>query len=129
MPQKRHKPEEIVAKRSHSSLGYRPPAPEVSQWPAKPSGASPPATPALASRPVMHQDGNRTTRSGKATRLPPDDDDILGLAIQYHGCRNSVDRQNAGIASVDRRAAHISAFGWSRVGHRTTGSRALVVTG
>jgi transposase InsO family protein len=41
-------------KRPHSSLGYRPPAPEVIQWPATPSGAAPPATPAVASRPIMH---------------------------------------------------------------------------
>jgi len=41
-------------KRPHSSLGYRPPAPEVIQCPATPSGAAPPATPAVASRPIMH---------------------------------------------------------------------------
>ena len=41
-------------KRPHSSLGYRPPAPEVVQWPAQPSGAASPATPAVAPRPVMH---------------------------------------------------------------------------
>ncbi len=35
-------------KRPHSSLGYRPPAPEVVQWPAPPSGAASPATPAVA---------------------------------------------------------------------------------
>jgi putative transposase len=29
-------------KRQHSSLGYRPPAPEVIQWPASPSGAASP---------------------------------------------------------------------------------------
>ena len=44
------------AKRPHSSLGYRPPAPEVVQWPAPPSGAASPATPVVAPRPVMHQD-------------------------------------------------------------------------
>lgn len=32
-------------KRPHSSLGYRPPAPEAVQWLAPPSGAAPPATP------------------------------------------------------------------------------------
>jgi transposase InsO family protein len=32
-------------KRPHSSLGYRPPAPEVVQWPASPPGAASPATP------------------------------------------------------------------------------------
>lgn len=41
-------------KRPHSSLGYRPPAPEAIQWPASPSGAASPATPAVAPRPVMH---------------------------------------------------------------------------
>lgn len=41
-------------KRPHSSLGYRPPAPEVLQWPASPSGSATPATPAVAPGPVMH---------------------------------------------------------------------------
>jgi len=41
-------------KRPHSSPGCRPPAPEVAQWPAPPSGAATPATPAVAPRPVMH---------------------------------------------------------------------------
>ncbi len=41
-------------KRPHSALGYRPPAPEVLQWPASPSGAASPATPAVAAKPVMH---------------------------------------------------------------------------
>jgi IS5 family transposase len=41
-------------KRPHSALGYRPPAPEVVQWPASPSGAASPATPAVAPKPVMH---------------------------------------------------------------------------
>jgi putative transposase len=41
-------------KRPHSSLGYRPPAPQVVSWPAAPSGAASPATPAVAPRPVMH---------------------------------------------------------------------------
>ena len=40
-------------KRPHSALGYRPPAPEVVQWPASPSGAAPPAAPAVATKPVM----------------------------------------------------------------------------
>jgi len=40
-------------KRPHSSLGYRPPAPQVVTWPASPSGAASPATPAVAQRPVM----------------------------------------------------------------------------
>jgi putative transposase len=41
-------------RRPHSSLGYRPPAPEVISWPASPSGPASPATPAVAPRPVMH---------------------------------------------------------------------------
>ena len=41
-------------KRPHSSLGYRPPAPEAVQWPAPPSGAASPATPVVAPTPVMH---------------------------------------------------------------------------
>ena len=41
-------------KRPHSSLGYRPPAPAVVQWPASPPGAASPATPAIATTPVMH---------------------------------------------------------------------------
>lgn len=47
-------------KRPPSSPGYRPPAPQVAQWPAPPSGTAPPATPTVAPTPVMHQDGNRT---------------------------------------------------------------------
>jgi transposase InsO family protein len=43
-------------KRPHSSLGYRPPAPEGISWPASQSGPASPATPAVAPRPVMHQD-------------------------------------------------------------------------
>ena len=34
--------EKYKTKRQHSSLGYRPPAPEVIQWPASPSGAASP---------------------------------------------------------------------------------------
>ena len=41
-------------KRPHSSLGYRPPAPEVLQWPASPPGTASPATPSIAPTPVMH---------------------------------------------------------------------------
>jgi len=39
--------------RPHSSLGYRPPAPEAFLWPAPQSPPAPPATPALAPRPIM----------------------------------------------------------------------------
>ena len=40
--------------RSHSSLHYRPPAPEALQWPAAQPGPASPATPALKQRPTMH---------------------------------------------------------------------------
>lgn len=41
-------------KRHHSSLGYRPQATEVMQWPAAPSGPASSPTPSVAPRPVMH---------------------------------------------------------------------------
>jgi transposase InsO family protein len=41
-------------KRPHSALGYRPPAPEALLWPAAPPRSAPPATPAVAARPVMN---------------------------------------------------------------------------
>jgi transposase InsO family protein len=41
-------------KRPHSSLGYRPPAPEVVQWKASSPGAASPATPTIAPKPIMH---------------------------------------------------------------------------
>ena len=40
--------------RPHSSLGSVPPAPEVQLWPAALPRPAPPATPAVALRPVMH---------------------------------------------------------------------------
>ena len=40
--------------RPHSSLGYRPPAPEAVQWPAPLRGPASPATPAMVPKPVMH---------------------------------------------------------------------------
>jgi putative transposase len=40
--------------RPHSSLGYKPPAPEVTLWPAPRPGPASPATPTMAARPVMH---------------------------------------------------------------------------
>ncbi len=43
-------------KRAPSSLGYRPPASEVVQWPASRSGTASPATPNVAPRPAMHKD-------------------------------------------------------------------------
>jgi putative transposase len=41
-------------RRPHSSLGYRPPAPEVVRWPAPPTGSAPPATSNVAPRPIMN---------------------------------------------------------------------------
>lgn len=40
--------------RPHSSLGYKPPAPEALQWPASQPGPASPATPAVALRLVLH---------------------------------------------------------------------------
>ncbi len=40
--------------RPHSSLGYKPPAPEVVLWPAAKPQPAPPATAAVAPRPIMH---------------------------------------------------------------------------
>ena len=40
--------------RPHSSLGYKPPAPEAVQWPAAQPGPTTPATPAIAPRPIMN---------------------------------------------------------------------------
>lgn len=40
--------------RPHSSLGYKPPAPEAILWPAAQPGPASPATPAVAPRSVMH---------------------------------------------------------------------------
>ena len=41
--------------RPHSSLGYRPPAPEAAPWPVPPSGsATLHLRPALAKEPIMH---------------------------------------------------------------------------
>jgi len=40
--------------RPHSSLGYKPPAPEAIAWPSKPAGSLPPAAQAMAEKPVMH---------------------------------------------------------------------------
>jgi len=40
--------------RPHSSLGYRPPAPEALQWPVPLRGPVPPATPAMVQKPIMH---------------------------------------------------------------------------
>lgn len=37
----------------HSSLDYRPPAPEALHWASKTDMSSPPASPALAQRPIM----------------------------------------------------------------------------
>ena len=40
--------------RPHSSMGYRPPAPEAIHWPSNRDGSAPQTAPALAPRPVMH---------------------------------------------------------------------------
>jgi putative transposase len=40
--------------RPHSSLGYKPPAPEVVLWPAAQPQPAPAATPTVAPRPIMH---------------------------------------------------------------------------
>ncbi len=40
--------------RPHSSLGYRPPAPEAVHWPSRGRGSAPPQASALARKPVMH---------------------------------------------------------------------------
>ena len=47
--------------RPHSSLGYRPPAPQAVQWPAPINGPASPATPTMAQRPTLHQPSCRTT--------------------------------------------------------------------
>ena len=39
--------------RPHSSLGYKPPAPEAVLWPASQPGPASPATPTVAQRPIM----------------------------------------------------------------------------
>ena len=40
--------------RPHSSLGYKPPAPEAIVWSSKPAGSLPPAAQAMAEKPIMH---------------------------------------------------------------------------
>ena len=40
--------------RPHSSLGYKPPAPEAIVWPAPPRGSVPPSAQAMALKPIMH---------------------------------------------------------------------------
>ena len=40
--------------RPHSSLGYRPPAPETIVWPAPNRGSAPPSAQAMAAKPIMH---------------------------------------------------------------------------
>ena len=40
--------------RPHSSLGYRPPAPEALQWTSRNTASTPPTAAAVAPRPVMH---------------------------------------------------------------------------
>jgi len=40
--------------RPHSSLGYKPPAPEAIIWPAPASGAAQTSAQAIAPKPIMH---------------------------------------------------------------------------
>ena len=40
--------------RPHSSLGYRPPAPETIVWPAPTRGSAPPSAQAMAAKPITH---------------------------------------------------------------------------
>jgi putative transposase len=40
--------------RPHSSLGYKPPAPEAIAWPSNPAGSLPPAAQAMAEKPIIH---------------------------------------------------------------------------
>lgn len=40
--------------RPHSSLGYKPPAPEAIIWPGQPPGSVPSSAQAMAEKPVMH---------------------------------------------------------------------------
>ncbi|RWJ60764.1 MAG: transposase [Mesorhizobium sp.] len=40
--------------RPHSSLGYKPPAPEAIIWPAPPRGSAPSSAQAMAEKPIMH---------------------------------------------------------------------------
>ena len=40
--------------RPHSSLGYRPPAPEAVHWTSRNTGSTPPTAAAVVPRPVMH---------------------------------------------------------------------------
>ena len=40
--------------RPHSSLGYKPPAPETVLWPSKPRRSAPPSTQAVAAKSAMH---------------------------------------------------------------------------
>jgi len=40
--------------RPHSSLGYKPPAPEAIIWPATACGSAPSPAQAMAQKPIMH---------------------------------------------------------------------------
>ena len=40
--------------RPHSSLGYKPPAPEAIIWPAPSRGSAPSSAQAMAQKPIMH---------------------------------------------------------------------------
>jgi hypothetical protein len=58
--------------RPHSSLGYRPPAPETATPPLPSSGSASLHLPtAMAAKATMHQQSNRTTRWGPITPFGP----------------------------------------------------------
>ena len=40
--------------RPHSSLGYKPPAPEAIIWPSRRSGSAPSSANIMAAKPIMH---------------------------------------------------------------------------
>lgn len=44
------------SERPHSSLGYRPPAPKATVWPAPPRGSTLTSARAMAAKPIMHTD-------------------------------------------------------------------------
>lgn len=52
------------AVRSHSSRGYKPPAPQAVMWPTPQPGTASPVTLTLAPRPVMRWHRSWTTRLG-----------------------------------------------------------------
>ncbi|WP_144706181.1 integrase core domain-containing protein, partial [Aminobacter sp. J44] len=53
-PASARNPQYYNTERPHSSLGYKPPAPEAIIWPAPASGAAPSSAQAIAPRPIMN---------------------------------------------------------------------------